>query len=194
MRLIALADCRTMPWKNGGGSTTAIAVHPQGASLDDFDWRISTAHVGTDGPFSTFPDIDRTLAVLTGEGIALAFGDGETVRLDPDSPPCAFAGDRIVEGRLVGGPIDDLNVMTRRGRWRHSVRRLAGSGPISVAPAGDLMVLVARSAGWTIASGDRREHPGAGDSVVLERLEHAVLSSDGAGEIFAAHLWAEGSG
>jgi environmental stress-induced protein Ves len=193
MRIIALADCRTMPWKNGGGSTTEIAVHPPGASLDDFDWRISTAHVGSDGPFSIFPDIDRTLAVLTGEGIALAFADGETVRLGPDSPPSAFAGDRAVSGGLLSEPIDDLNVMTRRGRWRHSVRRLCDPGPIHIEPTGDQMVLVARSAGWTIAAGDQRERLGAGDSVVLERSEQAVLRNDGPAEIFAIDLWTEGS-
>ncbi|WP_082767552.1 HutD/Ves family protein [Bosea sp. PAMC 26642] len=182
-----------MPWKNGGGSTTEIAIHPPGASLDEFDWRISTAHVGQDGPFSSFPGIDRTLAVLSGMGIALAFGDGGTVQLSPNSKPCAFAGDRAVEGRLVAGPIDDLNVMTRRGRWRHDMTRLAGPGPIHVEPGGDLMVLVARSAGWMIVAGRKREYLEAGDSVVLERSDHAVLTSEGDGEVFATNLWTDGS-
>ena len=50
-----------MPWKNGGGETAEIAVSPPGAALDDFDWRLSMARVETDGPFSAFPGIDRTL-------------------------------------------------------------------------------------------------------------------------------------
>jgi len=62
MRIIRAADCLVMPWKNGGGTTTEIAVAPEGASLNDFDWRISMAHVGADGPFSSFPGIDRTLS------------------------------------------------------------------------------------------------------------------------------------
>ena len=64
MKIIRARDCRTTPWKNGGGSTTEIAVEPSGASLDTFAWRISVARVAADGPFSEFPGIDRTLAVL----------------------------------------------------------------------------------------------------------------------------------
>ncbi|MBM7325185.1 HutD family protein, partial [Agrobacterium sp. S2] len=49
-----------MPWKNGGGVTTEIIVHPAKASMADFDWRISMANVAQDGPFSIFPGVDRT--------------------------------------------------------------------------------------------------------------------------------------
>jgi hypothetical protein len=194
MRLIRVADCLVMPWKNGGGATTQIAIHPEGASLDDFDWRISTAHVGTDGPFSLFPGIDRTLAVLAGAGIALEFGDGETMRLDPQSDPCAFAGERPVEGRLVAGPMDDLNVMTRRGRWRHEVRRLAGPASTRIEPAGDRLALVARSGSWMVAADWGRETLGPGDSVVLDRPQHATLVNDAGGDIFAIDLLDEVAG
>ncbi|MDP3320318.1 MAG: HutD family protein, partial [Bosea sp. (in: a-proteobacteria)] len=117
MRIIRAADCRTMPWKNGGGTTTEIVVSPEGASLSDFDWRVSMAQVDADGPFSVFIAIDRTLCVLKGKGIRLAFGDGEAVTLDAASAPFAFAADRAVEGVLLDGPIVDLNVMSRRGAW-----------------------------------------------------------------------------
>ena len=43
LRVIRAAECQTMPWKNGGGETTEIAVFPSGAGLDDFEWRISMA-------------------------------------------------------------------------------------------------------------------------------------------------------
>lgn len=179
-----------MPWKNGGGTTTEIAVHPPGASLDAFDWRVSMAHVGTDGPFSSFPGIDRTLSVLTGNGIALAFGDGETVRLERSSPPYAFAADRAVEGLLVAGPIDDLNVMTRRGRWLHRVERLDGPGPIDLAATSGLLILVASSDGWTIAKAGSPESLGAGDSAMLQAGEAVMLASDREDcEIFAIELW-----
>ena len=71
MRIIRAADCRRMPWKNGRGETVEIAISPDGAGIDDFDWRLSMARVETDGPFSLFAGIDRTLAVLEGEGIFL---------------------------------------------------------------------------------------------------------------------------
>ena len=161
MRIIRAARYRSMPWKNGGGTTTEIAVHPEGASMADFDWRVSMAHVGTDGPFSTFPGIERTLSVLTGAGITLAFGDGERVRLDRDSAPYPFAADRPVDGRLQDGPIDDLNVMTRRGRFAHSVVRLTGQGPHRIAHDGTLL-LVAPNGSWRVDG----EPLGPGDAAI----------------------------
>ena len=51
-RLLKPADYVRMPWKNGGGQTTEIVVHPAGATLAEFDWRVSIADVDADGPFS----------------------------------------------------------------------------------------------------------------------------------------------
>ena len=191
MRIIRAADCLTMPWKNGGGSTTEIAISPEGASLDDFDWRISMAHVGSDGPFSTFPGIERTLAVLAGSGITLAFGDGGTEQLAPASLPYSFDGERPLEGRLIDGPITDLNVMTRRGRWWHKVTRLAAPEDIALEATSDLLVIVANANGWTLATGTGREHLATGDSVVLDRDERAMLVPERGGEIYVIALTAE---
>ena len=186
MRIIRAADCKVMLWKNGGGTTTEIAVAPEGASLGDFDWRISMAHVGANGPFSSFPGIDRTLAVLTGNGIRLAFGDGETVALDRATPPFFFAADRAVDGVLVDGAIDDLNVMSRRGRWRHRVERLSGAG--SLAAGQGLLVLVARKGDWLVNGASLT----AGDSAILNapgHVELAVVSGNEA-ELYAVWLTA----
>ena len=62
--ILTASSYRRMPWKNGGGETVEIAVSPEGAALSEFDWRISMATVATDGPFSIFPGIDRTLSIL----------------------------------------------------------------------------------------------------------------------------------
>ncbi|WP_244548458.1 HutD/Ves family protein [Bosea vaviloviae] len=178
-----------MPWKNGGGTTTEIAVHPQGASLDAFDWRISMAHVGGDGPFSSFPGIDRTLAVLRGNGIRLAFSDGETITLDRQTKPFAFAADRAVAGQLVAGPIDDLNVMSRRGGWAHAMRRLTGPGPHALEAHAGLLVLVAHAGGWAVTAARRTEALAPGDSALLESPGNVELSADNPeSEIFAITL------
>ena len=189
MHIIRAADCLVMPWKNGGGTTTEIAVAPEGASLNDFDWRISMAHVGQDGPFSSFPGIDRTLSVLTGAGITLAFGDGERVRLDRGSAPYPFAADRAVDGVLVDGPIDDLNVMSRRGRWRHRVERLSGEGSLTAGEG--LLVLVARNGKWQVNGAALP----AGDSAILEapgRVE--LIVSGGEAELYVVQLTMEARG
>jgi environmental stress-induced protein Ves len=183
MRIIRAADCKVMPWKNGGGTTTEIAVSPEGAALSDFEWRISMAHVGADGPFSSFPGIDRTLSVLTGKGIRLAFGDGETVSLDRATAPFFFAADRAVGGVLVDGAIDDLNVMSRRDAWSHSVERLLG-GSHEVAAERGLLVLVARQGDWQV----NEVALAAGDSAVLHAPVSAKLAAENGGELFVVKL------
>src|ERR1700720_3517473 len=87
LKIVRASDCLTTPWKNGGGSTTEIAAAPEGASLDIFDWRISMARVASDGPFSDFPGIDRTLAVVSGHGLALTIGDAAPVTCGCESEP-----------------------------------------------------------------------------------------------------------
>jgi environmental stress-induced protein Ves len=126
VQIIRASTCRTTPWKNGGGSTTEIAVEPSGASLNNFDWRISMARVASDGPFSEFAGIDRTLAVVSGSGLSLTIGSDAPVLLGRGSDPIRFAGDVPVSARLSGDEITDINVMTRRGRFGHRLRRLQG--------------------------------------------------------------------
>ena len=48
-----------MPWKNGLGVTAQIAIHPPGATLADFTWRISSAEVRGSNPFSNFAGTPR---------------------------------------------------------------------------------------------------------------------------------------
>ncbi|AMS43071.1 HutD-family protein [Aminobacter sp. Y103A] len=131
-RIIRHADCRPMPWKNGGGVTTEILAWPSAAGLDAFDWRISMAQVAGGGPFSVFAGIDRTLTVLSGT-MQLAAGDAAPVALSPQSQPYAFPGDVGTEAVLIDGPVLDFNVMTRRDRVSHAVERLEFSDPGEIA-------------------------------------------------------------
>ncbi|PZQ36768.1 MAG: hypothetical protein DI559_11770, partial [Ectopseudomonas oleovorans] len=82
--LLDPATARAMPWKNGGGSTVELAISPVGAGLEDFAWRISSAQVAMDGAFSCFPGIDRSLAVLAGNGLYLQRADGHRETLLSD--------------------------------------------------------------------------------------------------------------
>jgi environmental stress-induced protein Ves len=125
MRLLRAADYRRMPWKNGGGETREILVSPPGATLDALDWRISLATIASDGPFSTFEGIQRTLCVIRGAGIQLQVGNATPELLLETSSPYTFAGEAAASSTLVAGATVDLNVMSRRGRFRHAVRRFA---------------------------------------------------------------------
>ncbi len=142
IRLLPPAAFRHMPWKNGLGVTIEIAAGPEGAGLDAIDWRVSMARVETPGPFSLFPGIDRTLAMLEGEALTLEIAGRDPVRLDQDSAPYAFPADIAVLGTPTAGGILDLNVMTRRDRWRHRVRRAHST----IGLAGDVNLLVNRGA------------------------------------------------
>jgi environmental stress-induced protein Ves len=124
MRVLRRADFRTMPWKNGGGETTEILVSPNGATMDNFDWRVSMARVGSDGPFSLFPGIERSLTLLEGVGMTLHIERRGAFHLTPVSRPLNFPGDVTTVGELTEGPILDLNVMTRRGVCRADVEQV----------------------------------------------------------------------
>ena len=167
MRILRAAGYRVMPWKNGGGTTTEIAVSPHGAGLDDFDWRISMARVQTSGPFSSFAGIDRTLSVLEGDGIVLDIAGQAPARLTAASAPLAFPGDVPTSAALTAGPITDLNVMTRRGRMAHKVERRPFSGEIRVAPRADTTLVLPVGTGATLFT-DAAWSLGPLDTLILD--------------------------
>ncbi|HEY0269482.1 MAG TPA: HutD family protein, partial [Sphingomonas sp.] len=149
--LLRAADHRRMPWKNGGGETLEIAVSPPGASIADFDWRVSLAGVAVDGPFSAFPDIDRTLVLLEGDDLTLAIAGRPAVRLRVGDAPLAFPADVAASATLAGGAIADLNVMTRRGRYQHLVERIDAPQDMTVAAGATLLLF---GDGLAIETGD----------------------------------------
>ena len=110
-------DFVRQPWKNGGGSTTQLAVHGEG---DRWLWRVSVADVATSGPFSDFPGYERTILLLEGDGMELTV-DGARTTLDRPFVPFTFDGDATTTCRLLGGPVRDLNVIVDRSRARATV-------------------------------------------------------------------------
>ena len=184
MRILRRGEYREMPWKNGGGVTTEIAIFPRDAGTEAFDWRVSMAGVAADGGFSEFPGIDRTIAVLMGKGIELAVGGGGGVTLLPQSPPYFFPADQPAYARLIDGPILDLNVMVRRNRFRHRVARLAAP-PRDWALAADITLFLACGSALRVAVGAQVAALEAGDSVVLEGWDRNVtLDPAGPGDLY----------
>lgn len=172
MKILRARDYRRMPWKNGKGETIEVAVYPENAGLDDFEWRISMASVTTDGPFSTFPGIDRTLSVLTGEGIELSVAGQPPVTLTQNSAPYSFPADQPTTARLINGPITDLNVMTRRGVRSHEVTRraLKQGERIDVSEQGVTLILAKSAVLLEDEQGEKIEL-GELDCVLLEKVE-----------------------
>ena len=127
-------DLQTLPamaWKNGGGVTREIVREPAGASLDDFDWRVSVADIATAGPFSRFVGVDRHLLLLEGDGVNLTSAEaGMNVNLLADDTVLAFSGDVDMSSQLLGGAVRDFNVMTKRGVWQAQVEVWTAEGGI----------------------------------------------------------------
>lgn len=197
-RLLTPADCRRMPWKNGGGHTLEVACEPPGAGTTSFVWRVSVADVERDGPFSAFPGVDRTLVLLDGNGMRLTGGAGPLEVRTPFEP-VRFAGEAALHCTLVAGPTRDFNLMVRRGAARGDVVVvrdagrafapatavvcyaasgacrcvLAGHAPIAVA-SGHTLLAVAEAGAATPAL---HVLPDAADSVALVAIVHGSAAA-----------------
>jgi len=143
----AYADLAVSRWRNGGGETRELIGYPPGAA--SFEWRASIASLAQDGPFSTFPGIDRIITLLHGDAVILT-GPGVQHRLTP-LQPWAFAGELALDARLEGGISEDFNIMTRRGKWQATVEVVTDA--VS-SPHGVAWVLAGQ---WQLADGERLE-------------------------------------
>ena len=176
-QLIQYANLRSAPWKNGGGSTTEIAISPAGAHLDDFEWRVSLATIAQDGPFSSFPGIDRSLALVDGDGVLLDFGDERFV-LSPSEPLIEFAGEDAVHATVTGQHTTDFNVMTRRGVCRHRLELLTVRGKEALKRrAGTTVLFLAEGESLTLSSARERIAMVRYDTVVMESEEDWTLEA-----------------
>ncbi|MDQ0796928.1 HutD family protein [Streptomyces sp. B1I3] len=178
-RVLRAADRGATPWRNGGGVTRDIAVAPEGAAAGAFDWRISLAEVAGDGPFSLFPGIDRTLTVVEGEGMDLLVG-GEHHIVDEPLWPHDFPGDRETHGRLLHGPVVNLNVMYRRDRVPASTAVVRGSVRL-IPPDGGTVVAVALEDGAVFEGAAPEGAPGGGTDLRLLRHDAVLVTGAPAG-------------
>ncbi len=199
-----------MRWKNGGGWTTEIAVHPREG---EFDWRVSIAEIDADSEFSRLPGIDRSILVLDGEGMQLQVGDDPAVVLRAKGEVLAFSGDRPASCRLLGGPTRDfnrsglwpaswpesaevdesgrrtlaVNVMTRRSAFSHRLTTHVLGEPLELErPAGSAWLVHVVSG--TASLGESIVE--AGDSVLAEPSPTPAppLVVSGAAELVLVHL------
>lgn len=159
-----------MPWKNGLGSTAQIAIFPEGAAFpgEDFLWRLSTATVRADSPFSLFPGCDRLLTVYQGDGLLLNGRKHEPLS------PWAFSGDDPVESELLGSEVVDLGLIYRRGKVRATmvVKELLSSESVPLVPEGVLLIFCVQ--GQAMANGVLLM---AGETLYVEGESQVELTS-----------------
>ncbi|MEW6759471.1 MAG: HutD family protein [Pseudomonadota bacterium] len=188
--LIPFAALAPVPWKNGGGSTTEIAIGPPDSGFEDFDWRVSLATIEKDGAFSLFPGVDRTLALVEGHGMLLEI-DGEPTLVTDADPVVAFDGSSKVEAKLNRGGSTDFNAMTRSERCYHTFGRRRLSGDSTFVARADVTVLF-------LAEGDALELRNEGERIGLVRYDAVVLEGgsvwklEGQGMVYIVDVWYHG--
>ncbi len=176
MKTIRLENMRRMPWKNGLGVTTEIALFPETASLVDasFDWRISIAEIVEAGRFSTFLGFDRLLLFWSGQGLNL---NGHM--LDPFQVH-RFRGEEEVHAEPTGS-VQDLGIIFRRGRFRAEMGRLS-AGEISLMPGRHFVINlgspceILSGETYRLRHGDALDFGDNSETCVLQA--HPVLSGE----------------
>jgi uncharacterized protein len=188
-KLIPFAGLSPVSWKNGGGSTTQVAVAPPDAGFDDFEWRVSLATIASDGPFSPFPDVDRTLVLVEGHGVTLDVDGEEQIVVNSDAPVFAFHGEAEIKARLHHGPVTDFNVMTRREGCYHEIGRRRVDGLSRFAARADVTILfLAQGDSLTVSSDDERIGMVRYDAVIFD--SESVWTLEAAqGEIFIVDIY-----
>ncbi|MGB9109289.1 MAG: HutD family protein [Telluria sp.] len=185
--LIPYAALNPAPWKNGGGSTTQIAVFPPDAGFEEFDWRVSLATILEDGAFSEFPGVERTLALVDGPGMTLEV-DGEQILLSKADPVAAFDGESRVVAKLNRGASTDFNVMTRSERCYHQFgRRMLSGDSRFVARAPVTVLFLADGDSLELCSDQQRINMVRYDAVLLDQGSTWTLQA-GQGMIFIADI------
>ena len=113
-----------------GGTTTQMAIAPEGAVYADRDflWRFSSARVELEySNFTALPDYNRLISILSGE-LDMKIDQGERFKLDPLTI-CSFDGGVPVES---WGQCTDFNLMLRKGKAAGSTQSLKLSAGTAV--------------------------------------------------------------
>jgi environmental stress-induced protein Ves len=117
MKIYDRSTFKLMPWKNGKGETLELLRYPESS---DFFFRLSSATIASDGPFSLFPGVDRLLMLLSGGGVHLR-SESREVRLEPFET-CEFKGEEVFECTLRDQAVTDFNVMVKRNWGKASLK------------------------------------------------------------------------
>lgn len=143
------------------------------------------AQVASDGPFSEFPGIDRTLAVISGSGLQLSIAGKPAMTLDRGSDPVQFPGDVASSARLLSGEITDLNIMSRRQRFSHRLLRVQKSVSRNF-DDDDVAVAISLNGSTRLSSVGNTVLLGHGDAAVLSRTTDPsfAIASPNCGECY----------
>ena len=163
-------DYREGRWRNGMGVSWDIASDP--AAGADFGWRLATARIDGDVPFSSYPMVDRVFTLIEGDGLDLAVAGLGTIAVETCFVPQRFPGDAHTFCTLRGGPCRALNLFLARGRWTADVTVHRVGGAVALSHHGPTL-LFALQGRVTIGAEDLNE----GDAAHLASPATAASSS-----------------
>ena len=162
------ADYRVMPWKNGGGTTRELWREEASDPALPFLWRVSMAHVGSDGPFSAFPGYDRHIMTVAGAGMTLFGGPDGPIEVFPPLVTRRFSGDWPITARLRAGATTDFNLIAYRASATSTMDTNVPEGPLDwTVPVGECWFLHLLEGGLEGGGTDLR----AGESLLLRAGE-----------------------
>ncbi len=118
---------RIIPWGNGLGTSREIILErsPLSPAPDGLLWRLATTRIDSDCPFSLYPDQDRTIVLLDGQGFELIHDARPPQKVTQRFDALSFGGDWGTRCRLLNGAVRVLNVMSARGHVASSLRTVA---------------------------------------------------------------------
>jgi environmental stress-induced protein Ves len=178
--MLKAEDYREGRWLNGLGLSWDIAAAPPDAGAQDFEWRMALARIDSSVTFSHYPNVDRIFTLIDGYGLELVFNDREILKIDKRFAPHKFPGDVKTACVVNNGPCRALNLFTRRGAWKASVRVPTNNDDLNVISAQTTLAFALRgsfklSEGGTLYCGDAL-YLSPSDSVELKpQSEDALL-------------------
>ena len=156
LTIISPEEFATIPWKNGLGETTELAINDD-ASLGDFIWRLSIASVANDGVFSDFSGYERNLILIEGEGITLEH-DGKSRDVLANKLDVAnFDGGCETMGSLAAGAIRDFNIITAKDKVLTQVDCYIAPSQVEVTLAKNTLCFVYSLSGELIVQTSQQE-------------------------------------
>lgn len=171
-----------VPWRNGMGVQYEITA--DGPLPDGWSWRLSTADLAHDVPFSVIAGVNREFCVAFGNGVMLTI-DGVSHRCGPNSIT-SFDGGASVRATIIDGPISALSLMVKHGSpLKHLTIHLTGDG------VGGAATLVAVGGGARLTVGDENVELGVLDAVLnLDQSAIAIVQ----GSVVAVSIVDSGEG
>ena len=172
--LLEPSGFRRSPWKNGGGTTIDIAeANRPGHAPGDWSgllWRFGRTAIVAPGPFSDLAGCDRVQVVVRGDGLVLELPDGE-IDVRRSWSPVRFRGEERITSRLENGPVEVVNLIADRARFKSDLAVLAAGSERHCRPGTHILYAADTLAGMRIGA---KEHTLAPDHALMLDVSDTV--------------------